>query len=53
MLSNFKSLTVLGPSRVTVRGNSAVVHPTQTTTYTVYATNQFDRSSQTITINVQ
>ena len=36
-----------------VRGNTAVVHPTQTTTYTLYSTNQFDRSTQTITITVQ
>jgi hypothetical protein len=44
---------VVSPEVGAVRGNSATVHPTQTTTYTVYATNQFDRSSQSITINVQ
>jgi hypothetical protein len=47
------SYYVISPEIGPVRGNSVTVHPTQTTTYTVYATNQFDRSTQTITINVQ
>jgi hypothetical protein len=47
------SYYVISPEIGAVRGNSVTVHPTQTTTYTLYATNQFDRSTQTITINVQ
>jgi hypothetical protein len=44
---------VVSPEIGAVRGNSVTVHPTQTTTYTVFATNQFGRTTQTITINVQ
>jgi hypothetical protein len=44
---------IVSPEVGAVRGNSVTVHPTTTTTYTLYATNQFDRSSKTITINVQ
>jgi len=47
------SYYVVSPEIGAVRGNTAVVHPTQTTTYTLYSTNQFDRSTQTITITVQ
>jgi len=47
------SYYVVSPEIGAVRGNSVTVHPTKTTTYTVYATNQFGRSEQTITINVQ
>jgi hypothetical protein len=37
----------------TVRGTSAIVNPTTTTTYTLYATNEFGRATATITIHVQ
>lgn len=47
------SYYIVSPEVGPVRGNSVTVHPTTTTTYTLYATNQFDRSSKTITINVQ
>jgi len=47
------SYYVLSPEVGAVRGNTAVVHPTTTTTYTLFATNQFDRSTKTITITVQ
>ena len=47
------SYYVVSPEIGAVRGNSVTVHPTKTTTYTIYATNQFGRSTQTITINVQ
>jgi hypothetical protein len=47
------SYYIVSPEIGPVRGNSVTVHPTTTTTYTLYATNQFDRSSKTITINVQ
>ena len=36
-----------------VRGNSVVVTPSQTTTYTLNATNEFGRSTSTITVTVQ
>jgi hypothetical protein len=36
-----------------VRGNSVVVTPSQTTTYTLNATNEFGRSTATFTITVQ
>jgi hypothetical protein len=47
------SYYVVSPEVGPVRGSSVTVHPTTTTTYTLYATNQFDRSSKTITITVQ
>jgi hypothetical protein len=36
-----------------IRGNSVVVTPSQTTTYTLDATNEFGRSTSTVTITVQ
>ena len=36
-----------------IRGNSVVVAPTQTTTYTLNATNEFGRTAATVTITVQ
>lgn len=36
-----------------VRGSSATVAPTQTTTYTLDATNQFGRTEATVVVNVQ
>jgi hypothetical protein len=36
-----------------VRGNSATVKLTQTTTYTLYATNQYGRAQSTVTVTVQ
>jgi hypothetical protein len=47
------SYYVVNPEIGPVRGNSVTVHPTATTTYTLNATNQFDRSTKTITITVQ
>jgi hypothetical protein len=44
---------IVSPEVGPVRGNTATVHPTKTTTYTLYATNQFDRSSKTLTITVK
>jgi hypothetical protein len=40
---------VVGP----VRGNSVTFAPTQTATYTLTATNQYGRSTATVTVNVQ
>jgi hypothetical protein len=36
-----------------IRGNSVVVTPTQTTTYTLNATNELGRSTSTVTVTVQ
>lgn len=36
-----------------IRGNSTTVHPMQTTTYTVYATNHFGRTARQITVTVK
>ena len=36
-----------------IRGNSVIVTPSQTTTYTLNATNEFGRSTRTVTVTVQ
>jgi hypothetical protein len=36
-----------------IRGNSVLVTPSQTTTYTLNATNEFGRSTSTVTVTVQ
>src|SRR5271156_368388 len=36
-----------------IRGNTVVVTPSQTTTYTLNATNEFGRSASTVTVTVQ
>jgi hypothetical protein len=35
-----------------VRGTSATVNPTATTTYTLYSTNQYGRTTSTVTVTV-
>jgi hypothetical protein len=47
------SYSVISPSIGAVRGNSVKVSPSQTTTYTLAATNQFGRTTATVTITVQ
>ena len=47
------SYYIVSPQIGAVRGNSAVVTPTKTTTYTLYATNQYGRTSATVIITVQ
>jgi hypothetical protein len=44
---------IVSPQAGAVRGTSVSVSPTQTTTYTLYATNQYGRSLATVTLNVQ
>jgi hypothetical protein len=44
---------IVSPDIGAVRGTSAVVTPAQTSTYTLYATNAFGRTTATITITVQ
>jgi hypothetical protein len=47
------SYYIVSPQIGAVRGTSAVVTPSQTITYTLYATNQFGRTSATVTVTVQ
>jgi hypothetical protein len=44
---------IVSPQAGTVRGTSVVVTPSATTTYTLYSTNQFGRSTATVTVTVQ
>ncbi len=43
---------IVSPGAGVVRGASVTVNPTATTTYTLYATNQYGRSTATVTVNV-
>ncbi|MGC1451643.1 MAG: hypothetical protein WA830_16550 [Candidatus Sulfotelmatobacter sp.] len=43
---------IVSPGLGAVRGTSATVAPTATTTYTLYATNQYGRTSATVTVTV-
>jgi len=47
------SYNIISPQIGAVRGSSATVTPTQTTTYTLYATNQYGRTQATVTVTVQ
>jgi len=47
------SYQIVSPKIGAVRGNSATFKPTQTTTYALYATNQYGRSQATVTVTVQ
>ena len=47
------SYWIISPVLGAVRGTSVSVSPTQTTTYTLYATNQYGRTTATVTVNVQ
>jgi len=46
------SYVIVSPQAGAVRGTSVTVSPTQTTTYTLYATNQYGRNMATVTVNV-
>ena len=46
------SYLIVSPQAGAVRGASVTVRPAQTTTYTLYATNQYGRSQATVTVNV-
>jgi len=43
---------VVSPSVGAIRGNSVMVYPTVTTTYTLYATNQYGRTTGQVTVTV-
>ena len=47
------SYLIVSPSAGAVRGTNIQVKPNQTTTYTLYATNQYGRNTATVTITVQ
>jgi hypothetical protein len=46
------SYEVVSPGVGAVRGTSATVNPTATTTYTLYSTNQYGRTTSTVTVTV-
>ena len=46
------SYNVVSPGVGAVRGTSVIVKPSVTTTYTLYATNQYGRSTATVTVSV-
>lgn len=50
--TNNSQYLIVSPGAGAVRGTSVIVNPTATTTYTLYATNQYGRSSATVTVNV-
>ncbi len=43
---------IVSPGPGAVRGTTVVVNPTATTTYTLYATNQYGRTTATVTVTV-
>ena len=45
--------TLVSPEVGPVRGTTALVHPTSSTTYKVYATNQYGRATRSVTVTVQ
>jgi|SRR6187402_193832 len=47
------SSVIVSPSVGPVRGNTVTVKPAITTTYTIYATNHFGRTTKTVTVTVQ
>jgi hypothetical protein len=47
------SYVIVAPQVGAARGTSVTVQPTQTTIYTLYATNQFGRSTATVKVTVQ
>ena len=49
---NSADYVIVSPGPGAVRDTSATVNPTATTTYTLYATNQYGRTTATVTVNV-
>ncbi len=43
---------IVSPAVGAIRGTTVVVYPTVTTTYTLYATNQYGRTNATVTVTV-
>jgi len=46
------SYVIVSPQPGAVRGTSVTVSPSQSTTYTLYATNQYGRNTATVTVTV-
>lgn len=46
------SYVIVSPQVGAVRGNSVTIAPSQTTVYTLYATNQYGRTTATVTVTV-
>ena len=46
------SYVIISPGPGALRGTSTKITPTQTTTYTLYATNQYGRTTATVTVTV-
>jgi len=44
---------IVSPGSGVVRGTSVTLNPTASTTYTLYATNQYGRTTSSVTVNVQ
>ena len=47
------SYLIVSPGVGAVRGTSVTVKPTQTTIYTLYATNQYGQTTATVTVTVK
>ncbi|MGB6683969.1 MAG: hypothetical protein WBH24_10005, partial [Candidatus Acidiferrum sp.] len=47
------SYYIVSPQIGAIRGSSTVVTPSATTAYTLYATNQFGRTTANVTVTVQ
>lgn len=47
------SYLIISPQVGAFRGSNITVTPAQTTTYTLYATNQYGRTTATVTVSVQ
>ena len=47
------SYIIISPQAGAVRGTSVTVNPAQTTTYKLYATNPYGRTTATVTVSVQ
>jgi hypothetical protein len=47
------SYFIISPEVGAVRGDTVTVYPTVTTTYILYATNQYHRSEKKVTVTVQ
>jgi hypothetical protein len=47
------SYVIVSPQVGAVRGSTVTVYPSVTTTYTLYATNQYHRSKKTVTATIQ
>jgi hypothetical protein len=50
---NDASYVIVSPGAGAVRGTSVTVHPSATTTYTLYATNAYGRTTATVSVTVQ